>query len=325
MEEEKYENYHFQYYLEKCGLKNKYQMISLLIIFIVYGTSEFIAIALPLLEINPYVNYFDTDLNKNFTIQANYQNCNSTLKKFKYEIVKEKSKSSLVRDFNIFCDENKVSFIGSSLFFGVMLGSFISYFFSDKIGRKKTIILFSVLYSVLQFMYLINENLYVMYAMLSLSGLFYSIIILSSILLLNEVIDVSLTAIFTTIIYNAYPLFGILYDVLFIELDDWRLIFFIVGLIHFGITIIVVLFLEESPRFYFCNRDFNSLKKTLSKIAAVNQTNIFDVVEINNIFNDNNRQKKSLIESENAQDRKTFISKICEVNVNMNVDEEAGS
>lgn len=283
MEEEKYENYKLQYHLEKCGLKNKYQIISLLIIFLIYGTSEFIAIALPLLEINPYVTYLDTDLNKNFTIQANYQNCNSTLKKFKYEIVKEKSKSSLVTDFKIFCDEDKVSFIGSSLFLGVMLGSFISYFFSDKIGRKKTIILFSVLYSAMQFLYLINENLYIMYSMLMFSGLFYSIIILSSILLLNEVIDVTLTAIFTTIIYNAYPVFGILYDVLFKELDDWKLIFCIIGVIHFVSTILFALFVEESPRFYFCTRDLDSLKKTLSKIAYVNKKE-FDVFSVDNIF-----------------------------------------
>jgi len=294
-------------------------MISLLIIFLIYGTSEFIAIALPLLEINPYVNYLDTDLNKNFTIQANYKNCNSTLKIFRYEIVKEKSKSSLVTDFNIFCDEDKVSLIGSSLFLGVMLGSFISYFFSDKIGRKKTIVLFSILYSATQFCYLFNENLYVLYSMLLISGLFYSIIVLSSILLLNEVIDVELTAIFTTIIYNAYPVFGILFNFLFKELNDWRLIFCIVGIIHLLSTIILAVFLEESPRFYFGSRDLNSLRNCLTKIASVNKKQ-FDVNEINNIFYENKEiiNKQRICKIEKSQDIKSKKVSIDDIN------EEAG-
>ena len=223
----------------------------------------------------------------------------------------------MVTDFRIFCDQDKVSFIGSSLFLGVMIGSFISYFFSDKIGRKKTIILFSVLYSATQFLYLINENLYVLYSMLMLSGLFYSIIILSSILLLNEVIDVRLTAIFTTIIYNAYPLFGILYDVLFKELDDWRLIFCIIGIIHLISTVIFALFLEESPRFYFATRDLDSLKKTLAKIASVNKKE-FDVFNIDNIFYDNNENGPNISLIKKSEDKISLSSKIGEIN------EEAG-
>lgn len=310
MEEEKNDNNKLQYYLEKCGLRNRYQIISLIIIFMIYGTSEFIAIALPLLEINPYVNYYDSNLDKNFTIQANYKNCNSTLKMFKYEVVKEKSKSSLVTDFNIFCDEDKVSFIGSSLFLGVMIGSFISYFFSDKIGRKKTIILFSLLYSATQFLYLLNDNLYVLYSMLMISGLFYSIIILSSVLLLNEFIDSELTAIFTTIIYNAYPVFGLLYNFLFKDLNNWRLIFCIVGVIHFVCTLILALFLEESPRFYYGSRDLNSLKKTLVKIAYVNKKE-FNPNELDKIFNESKETNRTNTQSaiENYRGIKSSTSK----------------
>jgi len=305
MEEEKLENYKLQYYLEKCGLKSRYQMLSLIIIFLIYGTSEFIAITLPFVEITPYVKYYDSELNQNFTLQTTYKNCNSTLKKFNYTIIYEKSRSSLVTDFKIFCDQDKVSLIGSSLFLGVMIGSFLSHFFSDKIGRKKTIILFSVLYSSCQFLYLIIGNLYFLYTVLLFSGMFYSIIILSSILLLNEVIDVELTAIFTTIIYNAYPFAGLIYDFLFKELNDWRLIFIIIGIVHLITTIILAFFLDESPRFHFGNRDLDSLKKTLTYIAVVNKKE-FDVVEINNIFSEYKPDKNFRNVNENDDPRLTL-------------------
>ncbi len=280
------DNLKLQYYMEKCGMKNCYQYMSLIIIFLLYATSEFIAIALPLLEINPYISYFDDVSGKNITTQVNYILCNSVLKNNNYTILYERSASSLVTEFNIFCDENKVSFIGSSLFLGVMIGSFVSHYFSDKIGRKKTIIFFSILYSIIQFIYILNTNLYVFYFMLFLSGLLYSIIVLSSILLLNEVIDVELTAIFTTIIYNAYPLSGILFDIFFKELNDWKVIFMIIGITHIVVTIIFTIFIQESPRFYFCNKDLDNLKFSLEKIKSINKKD-FDISEIDNIFSEN--------------------------------------
>jgi MFS family permease len=256
--------------MEKCGMKNKYQIISLIIIFCLYGTAEFIAITLPLIEINPYVVYMDSDKNKNFTIQVNYEICDTKLKRYKYAIDYHRSKSSLVTDFDIFCSEHLTGFIGSILFFGVMIGSFLSHFFSDKLGRKRTVILFSFIYSINMMVFLFINNLYILYFFLFSAGLIYSIIILSGILLVNEVLDVSLIAIYTTIIYNAYPFFGAFYTILFRELNNWRIIFLIIGFIHFVFTFCLTMFIEESPRFLFGQKDIKSLYKCLCKVSTIN-------------------------------------------------------
>jgi MFS family permease len=265
-----YCSYKFNDIMEKCGMKNRYQIISLLIIFCLYGTSEFIAIALPLIEINPYVIYMDSDMNRNFTEQVNYEICQNKLKKYKYVIDFQRSKSSLVTDFDIFCSEHLTGFVGSILFFGVMIGSFFSYLFSDKFGRKKTVILFSFFYSINMMGFFLINDLHMLYFFLFTAGFNYSIIILSGIILLNEVLDVSLTAIFTTIIYNAYPFFGAFYSILFKEINNWRIFFTINGLFHFIFTLFLIMYIEESPRFFFGKKDMKSLYKCFLKIAISN-------------------------------------------------------
>lgn len=272
MEEDRIENYKLNYYMEKCGMNNRYQYITLLIIFLLNGTSEFLATTIPLLEITPVVKYY-SEAKKDFVIeQATYKLCNETLKYAKYSIVEDMSKTSLVKDFDIFCNKDKVSLIGISLFLGVTLGYLISYIFSDKIGRKKTIILFSTLYAINQIVYIFIGNEYLLYALLLLSGMFYSITILASFLLMNEVIDTTLTAIFRTIIYNSVPFFGILFTFLFKEINDWKVIFTVIAIVQILTTIIFAIFIEESPRFHFAHGDLESLKKVLMQISKINNT-----------------------------------------------------
>ena len=282
--EDNSESQKLDHYLEKCGNKNRYQFISVLIIFFIYGTSEFIAISLPLLEINPIVSYLNPETNSIITTQSTYKLCNDSItNNFELIILTDKSKSSIVTDFKIYCDQNKVSLIGSSLFIGVMLGSFLSYFFSDKMGRKKTAILFSFLYCINQALFILVNNLYLLYLLLFLSGFFYSIIVLTLIVLMNEVIDIQLTAIFTTTIHNAYPFCGIIYTLMFKNLNDWRIIFVFSCIIHFCFTMVLTFYIEESPRFYFSNKNLPELKKVLSNIAKKNKL-VFEAYEINTIF-----------------------------------------
>lgn len=278
MEEERYSEFKLNSTMEKVGMKNRYQIITLLIIFCLYGTSEFLAIALPLMEISPYINYTN-DLNVTINTQVTYELCKGDLKKYNYTIDYEKSKSSLITDFEAYCSENKTAFIGSSLFFGVMIGSFISYFFSDKIGRKKTALIFSFFYSFNLLAFLLINNLYLLYALLFLAGLFYSITILSSLLLLNEVLDIKLTAIFTTIIYNAYPVFGAAYSILFRDLNNWRAIFIIIGIIHVICVLLLFFFVEESPRFYFVKNEIENMEDVLLRISVINGKDPVEIIK----------------------------------------------
>jgi MFS family permease len=337
MEEEKFTALKLNNSMEKCGMKNRYQIITLLIIFCLYGTSEFLAIALPLMEINPYIFYFNKDLNTTINTQVNYDLCQNELKKYNYTIDYEKSRSSLVTDFEVFCSENKTGFIGSSLFFGVMIGSFISYFFSDRIGRKKTSLIFSFIYSTILLGFLLVKNLYLLYTLLFLAGLVYSIIILSSLLLLNEVLDVKLTAIFTTIIFNAYPVFGVLYSILFRDLDNWRAIFIIIGIIHLICVILLFFFVEESPRFYYVKNEIEKMENVLLKISTINNKDTNEIkkylrgnekdkdkdkVKVKDKVKDKNNNNFNLIDNENKSinEKSSFLNNNS-YEVNLNIEE----
>jgi hypothetical protein len=294
MEQEKFSALKLNKIMEKCGMKNRYQIITLIIIFCLYGTSEFIAIALPLMEINPYVIYFNKDLNKTINTQVNYNLCENELSKFNYTIDYEKSRSSLVTDFGVFCSENKTGFIGSSLFLGVMIGSFISYFFSDRIGRKNTSLIFSFIYSLILSGFFLINNLYLLYGLLFLAGLTYSIIILSSLILLNEVLDVTLTAIFTTIIYNAYPVFGIIYSILFRDLNNWRALFVIISVIHLICAMLLFFFIEESPRYYFVKNEFKKMENVLMKISRINNMDRAEIIKYFLLHNNEIENQKEI-------------------------------
>jgi MFS family permease len=257
--------------ISKCGDRHLYQYLSLLIIFLLYGTTEFFVISLPLLETKPKVTYTN---DKGETIK--HQTIDYTIcQKYPDYIIDSTSKvSSIVVDFKLWCDSTQTYLIGLFLFLGILIGTLTSNLFIDRFGRKKTALGFSLLYLFALISFFFINNIILIYAAMLFGGFFQSVVLISSIILLNEVINKKLIAIFTTIIYLAYRSFGLLYTFLFIHISDWRLVCLITGCIHIVVILLLAFLLVESPRYYIAVKDKTGLIKSLNYIAKVNKQKI---------------------------------------------------
>ena len=156
-------------------------------------------------------------------------------------------------------------------------------------------------------------------------------------LLLNEVLDVKLTAIFTTIIFNAYPVFGVLYSILFRDLDNWRAIFIIIGIIHLICVILLFFFVEESPRFYYVKNEIEKMENVLLKISTINNKDTNEIkkylrgnekdkdkdkVKVKDKVKDKNNNNFNLIDNENKSinEKSSFLNNNS-YEVNLNIEE----
>ena len=119
--------------LEKAGQFNKYQFLILILFTFQFILAQFFNTGLFFLSSKPYVKPKQDSksviLNRELCDNKNYDNDYS------------KTGSSIVLDFKIECDWTKTYFISISLYIGMFIGSFISYIFADRIGRKKSLVI----------------------------------------------------------------------------------------------------------------------------------------------------------------------------------------
>ena len=115
--------------LAKAGQINNYQFLVTFIFLSQLICAEFINQCLPFLERGPFVFIDDSQSSELIT----YDICRN--ESSKYVLDNEKSPISIVIDFNIFCDEKKIFFLGFSIYIGMIMGSCTSYIFTDS-NRK---------------------------------------------------------------------------------------------------------------------------------------------------------------------------------------------
>jgi hypothetical protein len=262
-----------KYLTSKVGDSHLYQYLTLALIFLLYGTTEFFVISLPMLERKPTV-VFTNDIGEIVKTTINYTICE---KYPHFQIDDTDPESSLVIDLNIFCDKTSTLLIGVTLFIGVLIGSLTSHYSTDRLGRKTTASIFSILYTITLccFYFIGNDPIHV-FIVIFLVGFFHSIVLLAAIILLTEVINKVLIAMFITVIYCAYRIFGLFYNYLFIEMNNWRLVVLMIAAINLFILIIFHLVIVESPRFYIGKKDKDGLIKSLNYIAKVNRKPAID-------------------------------------------------
>ena len=258
--------------LEKAGQANNYQFFVTFLFLIQFTCTEFFSQCLPFLERVPYVFIGDSKE----SVLVNHSICRK-IKKSNYKIDESKLSKSIVVDFNIFCEQSKIFYLGLSLYSGMIIGACLAYLFADKIGRKKSLMTFTPLHIIFLCTFKIlkpslgNYCIYLVYLNLFFLGLFSHIIIITMIIYICEIIKQTDIPIFVILIITGIPLSSLLGTLLFnIKSLDWRDSLLIVALINFVAYIFTIFKLVGSPIFSLNNELFDTFVFDLIELGKKN-------------------------------------------------------
>ena len=260
--------------LEKAGQFNKYQFTILFLFTFQIILAQFFNTGLYFLCSKPYVNYFDGT--KNQTVILNRKICKE---KTTYKIVDNKPGYSIVKDFNIYCDWTKTYFLSISLYTGMFCGSFVSYIFADRIGRKKSLIIIIPFHILSLFSFLLADRkifdnaLYFLYFNIFFKGLTSRLVMILLIIYICDIINQKDIPLFINVILAGTPIseFFSSYIFTFVRSINWQTILAIDGAINIFLYILFLCLVVPSPMFYLNNEDYDNFVKNLMKISKFNR------------------------------------------------------
>ena len=255
--------------LSKAGQFNNYQFQVTFLFLIQLTCAEFFNQSLPFLEREPYVFVNGSK----DSVLINYKICNST----QYTIDKNKIPKSIAMDFEIYCNQSKISNLGLMLYLGMVIGACSCYLFADKIGRKKTLVIFCPIHIFFLCTFKLltfsswKDNLYIIY--INIFFFFFSshIIIITLFIYICEIVKQTDIPIFVIHIITGIPLSSLLGTLLFnIKNLDWRDSLLIVAGINAIIYLFILFMLVRSPIFSLNNELFDKFIFDLIKLGRKN-------------------------------------------------------
>ena len=238
--------------LEKAGQFNKYQFIILILFSFQFICSQFFNRGLSFLETKPYVFY-------NSSEESHLLTQDMCLNRTKIKVDETKKSPSIICDFEIYCDKFKIYFIKISLYSGMILGSFLSYNFADKLGRRKSLLI------VIPFHILSLYLFELMKPVVFGKNFTYMIIYVC------DIINQKRIPLFITLLLACLPFSESITSYVFNYPNfDWRHILAIIASFNIIIYFILVFLLVGSPMFSLNNEDFDNFVKYLMKISKIN-------------------------------------------------------
>ncbi|KAL4442344.1 hypothetical protein ABPG74_005685 [Tetrahymena malaccensis] len=211
------------------------------------------------------------------------------------------------------------------VFIGMFAGSILTGYFSDRYGRKKVIMVCSLLYSITCFYSLLITEIYEIFIQRFLQGLIFSVTIPLSTTMFTEISPVKYRGIgvmFINFGITAGLLFGILLS--WIILDDinhgnWRLLTaaqFIQGLVVF---LGAYFYLLESPRYLMLSNQVQEGVNVLNQMICINK----QIVQGDNASQQSNLNLNQafIIQNENLISDQQQIQLI---NLAQNINHDAG-
>jgi len=264
--------------LEKAGQFNKYQFIILVLFSFQFICSQFFNRGVSFLETKPYVFYNSSDKSQLLTQDM-------CLNKTKIRIDETIKSPSIVCDFGIYCDKFKIYSIKISLYSGMILGSFLSYNFADKIGRRRSLLIVIPFHILSLYLFELMKpvvfgkkftySLYFLYANIFLKGFCSYLLMIIMIIYTCDIINQKKIPLFVTLLLACLPFSESITSYVFNFIDfDWRHILAIIASINIIIYFIFVFILVGSPMFCLNNEDFDHFVKYLMKIGKINGRNL---------------------------------------------------
>jgi len=254
----------------KSMSSNKYVIITSIIFLFQFMCCEFFIETFDYLERWPFIY-----LNGN-SIKLNYEICQSnnfTSNDIELRLDNSKKKSSILNDFELFCNRKKISLIGVFIFLGMMIGGMTTYLIADKIGRKKTLKFIIPVYiiTLIGWYFVKGKKVFWLFLLIEFINGFLSYIIIITILIyMCEIIENNLY-IYLAIIISGIPISGILCDIFFYKVfNNWRYILFVFAGINIIDYIIMMVYIIDSPIFHLNNREFDIFQESLKEIGKKN-------------------------------------------------------
>ena len=279
--------------LSFAGNENKYQYFVLIIFLFLWMNCNFMAVVLPYLEREPLIKYTD----ENNVLHTN-ESLSSEMCGKEYEVL-ERFGYSWVSEFGIECNKFMIGLIGVFTFIGNTSGSVVFSIIAKYLTHKKILLISSVGFSLSIFICTIIysiENFYWIFIYLIFVGLFGNLLCYSSLVVCEEIASSRKRPFFSSIINMGYGLCGIMYSFIFMYIQNWRYVFYVLIGFSLLLGLLIWLFVYDSPRIYIDNKDIESTKKILEGIASFNGL------------------KKEYLEKIESEEGKQLIKEILEYN-----------
>lgn len=254
--------------LEAAGSHGKFQkMISILVISVASMTL-FMSISFPFMTHKPHILCRDKD-----SVFDTFHHCHDEdLCKNQYDYIKEKKTSlnNWAYDFDIYCERSYFSgLIGTSFFFGGIIGSILLSPIPDKYGREniyKILLFLSLALHLCLLMSISPMQIVIINFLCGVIGYAYSM----STLIITEYLDRNTAGTIMSINNAIFPMSGILVALFFMFINNWRLLFFITTSISLILALIAKKYFIESPRWLNSKNKLFECLDTLKKIAKIN-------------------------------------------------------
>ena len=269
--------------LNKAGQFNKYQFTILFLFTLQYLLAQFFNRGLFFLGGKPYVKITNSDYNISKSVLLNYSLCNNQTS---FIFDENKSASSILIEFEIYCDRPRAYFLNISLYAGMFLGSFISYIFADRFGRKKSLLIFIPIHILSLFSFELTTKdifgkefknaLYLLYFIIFIKGLSSRIITVLIIIYICDIIKQNDIPLFINVILTGTPISEFLSSYIFSFVSlDWRHILSLNAIINIVLYIVIIFIIKGSPMFSLNNEDYDNFVKNLMKISKFNNKSLF--------------------------------------------------
>jgi MFS family permease len=252
---------------EKVGNNNFYQYVVLFLCTGFWSTCNLMSISLPYLELNDTIRYWDINEKAFKTKPFNYNLCDSNEKYEYLNVVKH----SWVIEFGTECHKTETGLIGSATFLGVLVGSLLFLFLADSIGRKRTILIGGVGFTLMCGLFNLANSIIYIYIAVFFLQLFAFFGILGSFLFCMENVTRKRSALYSAVINSGFSLGGFAYIVTYKYINDWRTTFNIAGAWNLFLTILFLILVVDTPNFYLAKGHTDSLVGTLKYIAKFNK------------------------------------------------------
>ncbi len=255
-------------------LNGKYQKILIFVLISTSFLSSVISVSYSYLTKHPSYECSIKSSNSPFK-ECDYNNGEFCEYNSEYYFRKnyEKSLHNWSYSFDLYCqNEYYIPLIGSSFFFGGILGSIIVTPLPDKYGRKKIFNFLIFLSCIVHINLFLCFNPSFLVLLCFISGFCYSIygmfgVIMSEYLPINEI------SMLMTYSNAIYPLAGVLLAFFFLYINNWRIFFGFTATLHIITTFLALYYFTESPKWLFSQAKFEECINVLNTISLYNNTN----------------------------------------------------